>query len=362
MRYVKKIIALLGSILLLQACDKQPVETLFFDFSGHQGLYIINEGNFMYGNASLSFYDFNSQRVYNDIFYARNNAPLGDVAQSMVIHNGKGYVVVNNSGKIYGLDANTAEFDVAIGGLTSPRYIHFLSDTKAYVSDLYAKAITIINPQTGAHTGRIDVNNHSLDFYQHPTEQMVQFQDYVFTNCWSYDNQILVIDTRTDEVVDSLQVPIQPNSMVMDCHNKIWVLTDGGWEGSPYGYEPAALVKIDAETREIEQLHRFPLGDYPSEICTNGTRDTIYYINRHVWRMAVESNTLPQEPYVESDFTGKYGGFYGLTVNPQNSEMYVADAIDYQQDGIVYRYAPNGYCMDSFKVGVIPGAFCFKWE
>ena len=38
---------------------------------------------------------------------------------------------------------------------------------------------------------------------------------------------------------------------------------------------------------------------------------------------------------------------------------YVADAIDYQQKGIVYRYSPEGELLDEFRVGIIPGAFCW---
>ncbi len=49
--------------------------------------------------------------------------------------------------------------------------------------------------------------------------------------------------------------------------------------------------------------------------------------------------------------------FYGLTVNPVNSEVYVADAIDYVQPGVILRYSPEGELLDEFKVGIIPGHF-----
>ena len=89
------------------------------------------------------------------------------------------------------------------------------------------------------------------------TEQMVQYGKYVFVNCWSYQNRILKIDTETDQVVDELIVGIQPTSLVMDKNYKLWTITDGGYEESPYGYETPSLYRIDAARFEIEKQFRF---------------------------------------------------------------------------------------------------------
>lgn len=49
------------------------------------GLFITNEGNFQYGNATLSYYDPATKKVENEVFYRANAMKLGDVAQSMTI-------------------------------------------------------------------------------------------------------------------------------------------------------------------------------------------------------------------------------------------------------------------------------------
>lgn len=324
-----------------------------FSLPGH-GLFITNEGNFQYGNASLSFYDPLEKSVENELFYRANAMKLGDVVQSMAIRDGIGWIVVNNSHVIFAIDIETGKEIGRITNLTSPRYIHFLSNEKAYVTQIWDNRIFIVNPSTFEITGYIPVPHMTME--QGSTEQMVQYGKYVFVNCWSYQNRILKIDTETDSIVDELVVGIQPTSLVLDKNNKIWSVTDGGYEGSPYGYEAPSLYRIDAETFTIEKEFRFNFGDAPSEVQLNGTKDKIYWINDDIWEMDVTADVLPSNPFLDSRGTI----YYGLTIDPASGDVYVADAIDYQQQGMILRYSSEGAELDKFYVGIIPGAFCWK--
>lgn len=324
-----------------------------FDVSG-SGLYILCEGNFQYGNATLSYYDPESGEVLNEVFSRANGMRLGDVAQSMSFHDGKGWIVVNNSRVIFAIDPLTFREVGRISGFTSPRYMLFVDDGKAYVSQMWDNRIAVVNPRNYEITGYISVPGMAAE--SGSTEQMVRLGRYVYCTCWSYQNSIIRIDTESDEVVGKLEVGIQPSSMVLDGARRLWVLTDGGYEGSPYGFEAPSLLRIDPETFEIDRRFTFRLGSSPRSLVTSGDGDTLYWINDAVWRMDVESDRLPVAPFLEFQET-KY---YGLTVDPRCGDVYVADAIDYMQSGMIYRYSAEGRLIDSFYVGVTPGAFCWK--
>lgn len=324
------------------------------------GVYITNEGNFTYNNASLSYYNAEKQEVYNEAFLSVNGHPLGDVAMSCKLHDSLLYVVMNNSGKIIVLDADDFSYKKKITGLTSPRYIHIVNSQKAYVTDLYAHAITVVNPETCEISGYINVHNSASSFNQHPTEQMVALGDRVFVSCWSFDNTVLVIDSKKDEVVDSIKVANQPNSMVADKFDRLWVLSDGGYPGIPGGQDIPELICI--EPISLKVLHRviMDIEDSPTELNINGTGDTLYYLNRDLCRLSVDVSG-PPEVLLESPYPQYHtGGFYGLGIDPNSSEIYVADAIDFNQPGVVYRYTADAFPVDTFRVGINPGSFCFK--
>ncbi|MDD4149029.1 MAG: YncE family protein [Bacteroidales bacterium] len=352
------LIVLLFIGFFMTSCKPEEVKpSVIYDEQG--GVFICNEGNFTSGNASLSFYDFKTHEVKNQIFYNANNFPLGDVVQSMTIFNGYGYIMVNNSGKIMVIDIDNFKHVATITNLTSPRYIEFISTNKAYVSDLYSPYITIIDPSSNTRIGEIYVG--------HGTEQMIKLDAYLYVTSWSFNNKVYKINSNNDELVDSIQVTKQPNSIVKDKYNRIWVLSDGGYEGNPTGQVIAVLTCINTNTFEIEK--EFPFSSIqtsPTELKINKAGDTLFYINGSwggragnqagVYKMSVDASELPSEPLIPEGNQL----FYGLGVNPQNSDIYVSDAIDCVQKGIVFRYNADGIRLDSFKTDIIPGGFCFK--
>ncbi len=350
-RHIIFILAILAAASCMQYGPAEE-EKFSIDLS-QRGLFVINEGNYMYGNASLSYYDPSSKTIENEIFARSNAFPIGDVAQSMTVFDGLCWVVVNNSGVIFATDPSTFREVRRITGFTSPRYIHFIDSHKAYVTQIWDPRIYIVDPTACRITGYIETD---MDFDTGSTEMMVQIGDYVYVNCWSYQNSILKIDTRTDTVAGRLEVGMQPSALACDCYGRLWAITDGGYDGSPYGREKPTLVSIDPDSFSVETTFYFALGDAPRALTAGGDGRTLYWINGGVYKMDVGCNQLPSAPIIEPKGTI----FYSLTMDPATGEIYVGDAIDYTQNGVVMRYAADGTLLDTFSVGVNPGNFCWR--
>lgn len=358
MRKVLNVLSVVFLSSLFWACNPED-EPELVNYASEKGVFICNEGNYTYGNASLSFFDPEKKEIGNHVFYQANGFPVGDVCQSMSIIDSLGFLIINNSGKILVFNIHTFKHKATIAGLSSPRYMVRVSDSLAYVTDLYSPYISIINVQSFKKTGEIKVGRS--------TEGIVKMGDFVYVSSWSFQNKVYKINCQSKQIVDSLTVTKQPNSLVIDKNNKLWIISDGGFQGIPGGQEMAALTRIELESFEVEQVFNFQdISFSPRRLNLNKNGDTLFFIvggwktqtveNGGVFAMDVSASQLPDKPFIEQERRL----FYGLGIDPSSSVIYVSDAIDYQQQGWVFRYSPKAEKLDSFKADISPGFFCFK--
>ena len=341
------------------SCSKDPIREKPVDppvvdttINFKEGCFVVNEGNFNWGNASISFISNVTGKVEQDLFDAINNRRLGDVAQSMNVFNGMGFIIVNNSDKIEVVSMNDFKSIATITGFNSPRYIEFVDSTKAYVTNL-ENDIAVVDLNTLKITKTITIPEW--------TEGMVYFNNNLYVTCMGKFSaatairraKVLIISTKEDKIVDSIQTRKDPVGIVVDKKNKLWVLSTGGWDG----YEQPSIMRIDPVLRIVEKAYLFPASSgSPSRLCINPTGDTLYFLDGGVFQMPVTSQGIPTEAFIHSN--GNL--FYGLDINPVNGTIWVTDALDYVQNGKVYQYSSSvGTLIKSYDAGRIPGEICF---
>jgi DNA-binding beta-propeller fold protein YncE len=305
-------------------------------------VYVINEGQFQNGgNGSISLYDPGNNSVIENFYEVQNQSQIGNIAQSLNYINGNFYIVVNNANKIIVCD-DALKKTAQINGLTSPRYILPVTNEKAYVSDLYANAISIVDLNLNAQTGKINCWGK--------TEKMVLLYNKVFvTN--TDRNYVYVINTTNDLIMDSVFVGLGAGSLVIDKNDRVWVLGSGNQAGSA-----GRLTKINPLTDQVESFLNFGSNDSPVNLCLNRTKDTLFFLNNNIYRMAISESALPATAFVENGSKN----FYGLGVNPNDHTVYAADALDYSQQSHIYIYGADGVQRKDFKAGIISNGFYFE--
>lgn len=302
------------------------------------GVFVLHEGNFNGGNASISFLLKDESVIANGVFSTVNSTPLGDVGQSMTIIGDKGYIVVNNSGKIEVV--NLADFSSAgtITGLSSPRYIVEISSSQAYISDLFSGSITVFDPQTLSNIWAIPVPGH--------VEEMVHTTSGVIA-AGTGANKVYRINASTDQLSDSVAVGIGPSQLAVDANEKVWVLTNGG-----FGTEAPKLVRINPFDMSIELSLDFTLANFPSSLKTNAAGTVLYWADGGVFKMDITATSIPTTAFLSTPV-------YKVNADPETDMIYVSDAGDFNSNGKVYRYQSDGTPVDTFNVGVIPAEFTF---
>ncbi|MDP2385575.1 MAG: hypothetical protein Q8M29_04335 [Bacteroidota bacterium] len=345
---MRSIVFILIGVVFFISCrkDQPPVKSTFNGtITSGQRVFISCEGTFPQNKAAISLYDPTTGNVVEDIYRPNNNnQSLGDVCQSVYIHNNSLYGVVNNSNKVVVLDKETFQRTATISGLQSPRYFLPVSNSKAYVSDIYANAISVIDLSTNAKTGSIPCNGW--------TEEMALSYGKVFV-CNIKRAYVYVINSISNVVTDSIYVGYGSSSIVKDKNEKLWVACSGDSAKSSL----PCIVRIDPVSNVVEQSFTFShYNDSPSNIKINGAGDKLYYLNSNVYGLDITASTLSFSPIV---LQGNKV-FYGIGINPNNEDIYVADAINYIQNGKVMIYDKQGTFKSSFSVGIIPGSIFFE--
>lgn len=344
MKKILSIAVVAAALLASCAKDKNSISA-----SGH--VIVVNEGGYGHGDASVSVYDPAKRSIVNDVFGTQNGYPLGDVAQSLYMINDTAYFVMNHSQQIVLADADH-NFQY-LGNITmpnsSPRYFLPVSGSKAYVTELYAGKIWIINYRTGAVTGQIPVSGW--------TEQMVMYDGRVYVLEQSAPSgppvhKLLMLDPVSDQVVNSLNLPTDPSSMVLSDEHKLFLLTSP--QASPAA--AASLYQVEPGTLTVSRKIDFAPSANPRYLRYSSFTRQLLFADNGIYEMAQSDTVLPAQVSIAS----AGWNIYGLNADPDNGDIYISDAIDYQQASRVMRYSRDGHRVDAFNAGIITNSFVFR--
>jgi YVTN family beta-propeller protein len=335
--------------LVLVGCTKDPSgPDPVIPTPSAKGVYVINEGLFQHGDATLSYYDVASHTAFQNVFSSVNHRPLGDLANSMCIRGNNGYVVVDGSAtiEIIDLTTNVSTGTIDIGAGLSPRQMVFVNDSLALVTCLYDASVRLVNVRSGSLVQRIPVGQNPEGI------AIAQGKAFVANSGLGLGRSVSVINLTTLSATDTLTVGDNPVAVAVDADGMVDVVCVGFYNnfGDPNDDTPAKVIVIDpSSTAIVDSIliggHAFKIGIDPNGFAYVPSTDSVALVDtrsRRVVRM----------------FAG--GAFYSVGVDEVSGDVYLSDAKDFQQHGTVSVYSSSGQLKTQFDAGVIPGAFAFK--
>ena len=352
-RQAGKILILL-CLLCMAGCVKDKPATRNNTYTTKGDVYIVCEGNFGTGDASLYAYDPTADSVYGDLYTAANGQPLGDVFQSMIRMGDSLYLCINNSDKIVVLNAADRKLAGTIS-IPKPRYIVPAGNGRAYVSTLYSNNLYTIDPRTLQVTGTIPLPDRN-------PEGMCLHNGKVLVCTWdTLSNKLYQLDAATGQLQQPILLPgYAPHAVLADKEQMLWVMA-----GNVIRKRTATLTRIDPSTGAVLKSYTFPAGCDPIKPVFNSTRDTLYFIqvkydgstaDNGIYRMSIYDAALPATPLIQSV---QYQYFWALGIEPATGNIYVGDPKGFVQKGSVSVYRPDGTLITSFLSGLGPGMFYF---
>ncbi len=340
--------------------------------SSVKGLYVLCEGNMGSNKATIDFLDIHKGEYHRNIYAERNPnilKELGDVGNDIQVYGSKMYVVVNASHKLEVLDKHTAKQIKKID-IANCRSLAF-SNGKAYVSS-YVGAVKVDPTCPLGEVLRIDTASLQIDgrvSVGYQPEEMAVVEDYLYVansggyRKPNYDNRLSVIRLSDFKLVDNLELGINLHRVCKDKEQQLWVSSRGDNENQK---SCLFLLKYNPQTGREEFAQRLEI-----PCSAMALKDDKLLVIASVWNEAKQKNTISYHQIdiktaqlLEGDFItdGTEREIeipYGIAVNPESKEIYIADAKNYVSSGSLHCYTPQGKRLWTAKTGDIPAHFAF---
>lgn len=345
---------IVGGLLVFSSCDDGGGQE---ELPKRTGIFIANEGNFLAGNGSVSFYDEASKTISNNIIKnANDGAAIGSLVQSVFSYDGVGYLLCNDGDKVEFFSLDTYKFLAnPENDISKPRYMT-VAGGMGYIScwgpydDNYGLPDSYIAVMDLSKNEIVD----TLDCGSGP-EGIVAIGNKLYV-ANSFETTVSVVDL-TDNSSTKIEFDAAPQHFVPDANGNLWVSLSSGWQ---YPQDKAGVQKIN--TSNMEKGAFVSVLDVNGSLGINATGENIYILTTEAYPgtgsnvlvYSTSSNTLADDPLVSGE------SFYGMGYNLTTDKLYVSDSKAFAGPGQIYIYDASGTKLDEQVTSIGPNGFTFK--
>jgi hypothetical protein len=332
---------LFAAIALLPACGDKCGDCPAPEGDYARGIFVVNEGPFG-GTGTISWHNPDTGETQDSIFEKANGgAVLGQFVQSLSIHRGKAYIVVNGANRVVVADAATFKFQDTIGGLALPRYFLPIDDNFAYISQWGADGLT-------GSVAKVDLRTNKV-VKTIPTgsgpEKMLRVGGSVYVaNAGGYG-----VDSTLTEIIVSGEQTLQ--YLLPSGKNAATLANVNPQNANPiylckgYFLDPAPTGSLNRLNGNAASNIEVPA--YADDLLNAGN-GVLYFIGGGlVYRANSVGNSLTATQIFAQNA-------YGLGLDPAQNLLYCLDAKDFSAAGEVVVYKTDGTRVETFRAGIAP--------
>ena len=312
------------------------------------GVYVANQGNFSDNNGSITFYDLATEQATEVL------GDFGTLVQSIVLYDGKGYVMANTTGAVDVLDLATQQRVAQITTVPSPRYLTVVDGPKAYVSNLFSGTITAVHLTDGMAMGTVDVGSNPEDI------AVTGARAYVANSGFGGDSTLTVIDTQTDTLLDTIDLGCDgPRHLEVDAEGEVWAFCVGNTIYNAdftqiIAQTNGAVVVLNGATGEVVtrldlafQVGAASLGQDAYYAASSGEIFLVHGTDLLVFDTA----TNTQQPPITLSGDESVGG---VAYDAATQRFYAARITDFTTTGFVSIHSRDGQEVARFDAGIAP--------
>lgn len=320
--------------------------------------FFLNEGTFEHNNAGIMFYAPNKDAsTVSDLFLFQNGMSLGDTGQSMIEYKDRIYVAVYGSNYLVRLNAACVE-EARVSFVNDEDLkagIRYIDAEDGYIyASFYGGVVAKINANTLKVEAKLKNLGYNLEGVAIEGNQLYVADSYKVdeNGRYVYQNDVIVIDLRTFQVKEKLEVVQNPNDLVEE-DDKVFLLS---WD---YSDESYVLQMIDPD-----QNNKVTRLGYATKMAAGN--DMLYLADSRTdysnWPETTTVNTFAcyniKTGQMRTDFSLKNApeelgstSIYMMAVDEETGDLYIGTTYYSTSNGNIYRFRKDGTYVEKFDCG-----------
>lgn len=331
--------------------DNKGGNSPFPEQTSLNGVYVLNSGKKGSNNSSLSFYDFETKKVEEDIFKKKNGRGLGDTANDILIYGSKIYIAVSNSNviEVTDLQGKSLKQIVSDGDPLQPRFFAshngkvYVSLFDGYVARLDTTSLSIESKvKVGRNPEQLVIANNKL--------YVANSGGLDYSTPVGYDKTVSVVDLPTFKEKSKIEVVINPVSVRADSQGDVYVISNGNYNDIPNTFQ-----RIDSKTDEVSKVEV----TNATEMASIGDKFYIIYSQYEAdWSQTISyiSFDAINEKVISDNFITDGTTIakpYKVGADAASNYIFVTES-DYKTNGDVYVFDTAGKLQFKFEAGLNP--------